>query len=150
LARAAVVRLTTPDGDNSLTERIRKLAASLPTPPPERYAPVRLLWIKAIIRAAFDYTLYKSHRDLKLRKFALDAERWLFEPSHLVNSLENICQALDINIELVRSFSRRVTREQVKKMEFLERTGGREPAKAFLAVLGTAVPDEEVEDDGDC
>lgn len=113
---------------------------------------MRLLWIKAIIRAAFDYALYKNHRDLKLRKFALDAERWLFEPSRLVNSLENICQSLDINIDLVRTFSRRVTREQVKKMEFLERAGSRDPAKAFLAVLGAAVPNEAddlEDDDGD-
>lgn len=110
---------------------------------------MRLLWIKAIIRAAFDFALYKSHRDLKLRKFALDAERWLFEPSRLVNSLENICQALDINIELVRTFSRRVTREQVKKMEFLERTGSRDTAKALLAVLGAEAPREERDEDED-
>lgn len=125
------------------------MASSLPAPPPERYAPVRLLWIKAIIRAAFDYALYRDHRDLKLRKFAIDAERWLFEPSLLINSLENICQSLDINIDLVRIFSRRVTREQVKKMEFLERAGSRDPSKVYLAVLGGAVPAVEEDDDGD-
>lgn len=98
--------------------------------------PIRLLWIKAIFRAAFDYALYRNHRDLKLRKFALDAERWLFEPSHLVNSLEHICHALDIDIEKIRVFSRKVTREQVKKMEFLERAGGKSSARALMEVLG--------------
>lgn len=110
---------------------------------------MRLLWIKAIIRAAFDYALYKGHRDLKLRKFALDAERWLFEPSRLINSLESICQALDINIDLVRTFSRRVTREQVKKMEFLERAGSRDSTRALLAVLGSAAPEESDAEDED-
>ncbi len=138
-----------PDGDGHVVAQIRRLAASLPSPPPERYAPVRLLWIKAIIRAAFDYALYRDHHDLKMRKFALDAERWLFEPSRLINSLENICQSLDIDIDLVRIFSRRVTREQVKKMEFLERAGNRDPARAFLAVLGAPLPETAEDDDGD-
>jgi len=84
-----------------------------------------------------------------MRKFALDAERWLFEPSNLVNGLESMCQAMDIDIELVRGFSRRVTREQVKKMEFLERAGTRDQTKMFLAVLGAPVPSLETEDDGD-
>lgn len=111
---------------------------------------MRLLWIKAIIRAAFDYALYRDHRDLKMRKFALDAERWLFEPSHLINSLENICHALDIDVDLVRGFSRRVTREQVKKMEFLERAGTRDPARALLVVLGSPLPKSGDEgEDGD-
>lgn len=126
------------------------MAASLPAPPPERYAPVRLLWIKVIIRAAFDYALYRDHRDLKLRKFALDAERWLFDPSQLVNSLDNICHALDINVDLVRTFSRRVTREQVKKMEFLERTGTRDSTKVLLVVMGGPGPVvHEEADDGE-
>ncbi len=110
---------------------------------------MRLLWIKAIIRAAFDFALYKDHRDLRLRKFAVDAERWLFEPSRLVNSLESICQALDINIDFVRTFSRTVTREQVKKMEFLERSGNRDSTRAFLTVLGSTPPETEEGEDED-
>jgi len=42
-----------------------------------------------------------------------------------------------------------VTREQVKKMEFLERTGSRDSTKAFLAVLGSSSSRDEEGEDGD-
>lgn len=102
--------------------------------------PIRLLWIKTIFRAAFDYALYRDHRDLKLRKFALDAERWLFEPSHLVNSLEHVCSGLEIDIEKIRRFARQVTREQVKKLEFLERTGGKHASATLLKIVTPTNP----------
>ena len=53
--------------------------------------PCRVLWVKSIIRAAYDYALWKDASDLKLRKFAMDAAKWLFEPSSLFNGFENLC-----------------------------------------------------------
>lgn len=77
----------------------------------------------------------------------------MFEPSHLMNGLESICHILSINVDLVRGFSKRVTRDQVKKMEFLERAGSKDSTKALLALLsgsnGKYVEAEEEDDDAD-
>jgi hypothetical protein len=89
----------------------------------EKYLPYRVLWVKVIIRAAFDYTLWKDSKDFKLRRHALDAERWFFSESSLVNSFTKICEVLKIDPEHIRECVRRLTRDQVKKMEFKEREG---------------------------
>lgn len=89
---------------------------------PERYVPYRLLWAKVIIRAAFDYALWKESKDVRLKKCAEEAGRWLFEPSTLVNSFETICHMFDLPAELLRGYAKKLTREGVKKIEFRERT----------------------------
>lgn len=90
---------------------------------PERYVPYKVLWAKAIIRASYDYALWKDSKDLRLRKFAQDAEKWLFEPSTLELSFENICYAFDFPVERIRSRTRKLTKDDVKKLEFRERHG---------------------------
>lgn len=100
---------------------------------PERYVPYRLLWVKVIIRAAYDYALWKESKDLRLKKYAQDAEKWLFDPSELVNSFENICYLFDLDIDEIRRYARALTREEVKKLEFRERQG-KDP---LLAALGS-------------
>lgn len=89
----------------------------------ERYLPYRVLWAKVIIRATYDYALWKDSPDLRLRKFAEDAEKWLFEPSDLELSFENICFAFDFPAEKIRQKTRTLTRNDVKKLEFRERQG---------------------------
>lgn len=89
----------------------------------ERYLPYRILWAKVIVRAAYDYALWKDSSDLRLRKFAQDAEHWLFEPSDLELSFENICFAYDFPVERIRRKTRTLTRDDVKKLEFRERQG---------------------------
>ncbi len=89
----------------------------------KRYGPYRVLWIRVFIRAAFDYAQYKAARDIKLRKHAEDAAKWLFSESKLFNGFPNICESLDLPIELLRKVARRMTKDDVKKMEYLERDG---------------------------
>lgn len=87
----------------------------------DRYSSLRLLWIKVVIRAASDWVLYRESKNIKLRRWAEDAYRWLFEPSDLFNSLDNICYLFNLDKTLIRDFATNLTRDQVKKMEFLER-----------------------------
>jgi len=100
---------------------------------------IRLLWIKVILRAAYDWVLYRNSKSHIAKKIAEDAHRWLFNPpkekisivigntTRLVehqefNSLENICDAIDLDVDSVRKFARLLTRDAIKKMEFLDRS----------------------------
>jgi hypothetical protein len=96
----------------------------------ERYLPIRILWAKVIIRATYDYALWKDSKDMRLRKFAEDAERWLFEPSDHELSFENICFAFDFPVAKIRQKTRSLTRHDVKKLEFRERQGRPELGEA--------------------
>jgi hypothetical protein len=108
----------------------------------DRYSPYRLLWVKVIIRAAYDYALWKDSPELRLRKYAQDAERWLFEPSDLELSFESICFKFDLPIEKIREYAKNLTKDEVKKLEFRERHG-REPT------LTEPVEEELLEDGND-
>jgi hypothetical protein len=78
--------------------------------------------------------LWKDAKELKFRKYAQEAGKWLFETSFLTNGFENICRELDLNTEWVRRYARKLTKEDVKKLEFKEREG-----KDFLLLaLGAA------------
>ena len=100
---------------------------------------IRLLWIKVILRAAYDWVLYRNSRSHISKKIAEDAYRWLFNPpkekitiiisgsprtieQQEFNSLENICDSIDLDVDSVRKFARVLTRDAIKKMEFLDRS----------------------------
>lgn len=87
--------------------------------------PYRILWAKVIVRATYDYALWRNSDDIRLRRFADDAARWLFDPSDpdLELSFENICFAFDFPVDKIRKKTRALTREDVKKLEFRERQG---------------------------
>lgn len=101
--------------------RIIPIIVDPPACTAERYMPYRILWAKVIVRAAYDYALWKDAKDLRLRKFAEDAERWLFESSDLELSFENICFAFDFPVGHIRQRTKILTRDDVKKLEFRER-----------------------------
>ena len=111
---------------------------------PERYRPYRALLAKVIMRAAYDYALWRDSKDVRLRNYAKDAERWLFEDSTLLNGLLSICEILSVDPHKIRRYARALTRDQVKKLEFMEREG-RDPIQA---VLGPG-DDDELEACGD-
>lgn len=113
----------------------------------------RLLWIKVILRAAYDWVLYRSSKNSINRKIAKDAHSWLFESTttkHKIestngpqiiqvdffNSLENICGFLDLDIDIVRKFASTLTRDEIKKQEFLERASSKKKNLLFLNELG--------------
>ena len=87
-----------------------------------RYLPLKVLWVKVIIRAAADSVLYRDSKNIKLKRWAVDADRWLFGSSALFNSLESVCYHFDMDISRIRKFAKNLTRDSVKKMEFLERS----------------------------
>lgn len=74
-----------------------------------------------IVRAIFDWVAYKDASTLKQRKLSESAFRWLYHPNETFNSFENVCYHLDINPNRVRDWARKLTRDQVAKIEHLER-----------------------------
>lgn len=87
----------------------------------DRYAGIRLLLMKIIIRAMFDYASYKDHPRLERRKEAESARKWLFEKSHYPNSFENMCLMLNLNPKKIRERAAVMTKEDVAKIEFKDR-----------------------------
>jgi hypothetical protein len=57
------------------------------------------------------------------KKIADNAYIWLFMPSHLFNSFENICMSLDILPEGVRTWVRGLSKDDIEKIEHLDREG---------------------------
>lgn len=87
----------------------------------ERYAGHKALWMRVIIRAAFDLASYKNDPRIGLRKYADNAQKWLFDKSFLFNSFENVCSMLNLPPEPIRNWACSLTKEEVQKMEHLER-----------------------------
>lgn len=87
----------------------------------ERYSGHKALWLRVIIRAAFDLASYKNDPRLGLRKYADNAQKWLFDRSYLFNSFENVCIMLNLPPEPIRHWATSLTKEEVQKMEHLER-----------------------------
>ena len=94
-----------------------------PAGPDDRYAGVRALWAKVIIRAVFDWVTYRDSLKLQQRKLADNAEAWLFQPNELFNGFENVCKFLDVCPNMIRARARTMTKENVFKIEHRERDG---------------------------
>ena len=106
-----------------------------------RYAGIRALWMKVIIRAVFDWVTYRDSTKIDKLKYAESAHSWLFQKSFLFNSFENVCKHLDIDAEKVRSNARRMTKDDVAKIEHLERDYDEpEEEKPVLKRLKVAYP----------
>ena len=87
----------------------------------DSYSGPKALWMRVIVRAAFDLASYKNDNRLALRKYADNAHKWLFEKSFLFNSFENICAMLGLNPGPIRDWASGLTKEDVMKMEHLDR-----------------------------
>lgn len=87
----------------------------------DRYSGIRALWLKVIIRAIFDWVTYRDSTRLLQRKLADNAYEWLFKPSLLFNGFESICRYLDVDPDTVRERAKKMSREDVAKIEHLER-----------------------------
>ena len=96
--------------------------ALAPLGPDDRYAGIRALWLKVIIRAIFDWITYRDSTRLQQKKLAEQAYAWLFKPSQLFNSFDNVCRYLDIDPGVVRGRAMKMTRYDVAKIEHLERS----------------------------
>jgi len=78
-------------------------------------------WIKVVTRAAFDWVSYKESNKVDLKKLADEAYKWLFLPSNMSNSFEEVCSMLDLEVGTVRKWVQSLTKDQIAKMEHLER-----------------------------
>ena len=86
-----------------------------------RYAGVRALWMKVIIRAVFDWVTYRDSTKVDKKKYAEGAYAWLFQKNLLFNSFETVCRHLDLDPERIREQARKMTKDDVAKIEHLER-----------------------------
>ena len=86
-----------------------------------RYTGVRALWMKVIIRAVFDWVTYRDNTKVDKKKYAESAHDWLFNKNLLFNSFENICRNLDIDPQRIRSKALKMTKDDVAKIEHMER-----------------------------
>jgi len=87
----------------------------------DRYAGVRMLWIKVIIRAIYDWITYRDSTKFHFRKLAESAEIWMFQENHTFNSFDNICTYINLEPSKVRSRIKSMSKEDAKKIEFLDR-----------------------------
>ena len=87
----------------------------------DRYVGYRALWMKVIIRAAFDWVSYRDALKLEHKKEAERAHKWLFDGSELFNSFESVCHLVDLPPDKIRSWVKTLTKEHVAKIEHLER-----------------------------
>lgn len=85
------------------------------------YVGYRALWMKVIIRAAFDWVSYRDSLKMEQLKEAERAYKWLFAPNELFNSFENVCHLVDLPPEKIRFWVRSLTKAHVAKIEHLER-----------------------------
>ena len=92
----------------------------------DRYSGQRKLWGRVILRAIYDWVMYRDSPELKQRKLAENAETWLFKPSILFNGFDHVCEMLDIYPETVRKSAKTFTRDDVLKAEHVERSGRRD------------------------
>ena len=90
-------------------------------------AQCRALLLEIVLRAAYDWVMYRNHRRLLLKKNAQEAYAWLFvegpghpdwierekEGWHLFSFLA-ICDALDLNPAAVRKSVRKLTPQRIQ------------------------------------
>lgn len=110
----------------------------------DRYVGTRALWLKVIIRAVFDWVSYRESTDLQKLKLAESARNWLFEKSELFNGFENVCFQIDLAPEKVRTWARSISKEQVAKIEHLDRDSGGQSA-VEVKLLSETCRDEDEE-----
>ncbi len=105
---------------------VEKKAPVLPPDPPAEIGGCKALLLEIIRRAAYDWVLYRTHRVMNKRKLADDAFSWLFNEKkghpawteRLKNGKEitgfiSICEALDLDPDMVRAHVKRLTVENV-------------------------------------
>ena len=95
----------------------------------EKYVGVRTLWVKVIIRAVFDWVSYKDSQKIQQLKLAESAHGWLFKPSEVFNSFENVCFYLDMSPSNIRNWAQSLSPDQVLKIELSDRAPS--PKQAF-------------------
>ncbi len=107
----------------------------------DRYTGIRILWLKVIVRAMFDWVNHRDSLKLSQLKSAESAQSWLFGQSELFNGFESICANLGINPNWIRERAKKMTPDDVAKIEHLERVAG---LQAVAPLLLASENDDEV------
>jgi hypothetical protein len=101
--------------------------------PDDRYLCIRMLWFRAIILAIKEHHQFRRSSKLEEKRWARDAEIWLFQKSHLFNGFENICHHLNIDPDRLRNRIKTMSRDDIEilmsKIEFLDRRPGAVPLR---------------------
>jgi hypothetical protein len=127
------------------TPSLSKIPCDTPQRGSDRYVGYQALWIKVIIRAAFDWVSYRDSPKLELRKEAEKAYKWLFLPSTLFNSFENVCDLSGLPPDRLRRWVQSLTKAHVAKIEHLERESSTFALQeATKGVLEQLYEDEDV------
>jgi hypothetical protein len=105
----------------------------------ERFEGYKLIWYKVILRAVYDYVLYKDSKSPSLRRLAEGSYRWLYESDEKFrkkivkgreifldetpfNSFSNICELLSLDTDGIRKMASLLTRKDIRKIEFFQRS----------------------------
>lgn len=90
----------------------------------ERFESVRVLWVAVVQRAIFDYVTYKDSTTSRLD--FRTAERFLFSDD---GGLVDLCQVMGWPLQTMRRRAKAMTKNEVRKMDFRERTSIPESVK---------------------
>ena len=111
----------------------------------ERYTGMRAMWLKVMIRAAFDWVSYRDHRDPRKLRDAKEAEAWLFHGwGQGFNSFENLCRLLQVSPQGVRRWATSLSKDQITKIEHLDRVGSARRLKGSLEKLRVIFDEESL------
>ena len=83
----------------------------------------KALLLKMLIRAMYDMTMYLDSNDKELREIGEDAREWLFGDKRGRFSLSQVASTLGLSKELIRYRTRLMTKDDVRKVEYLVRGG---------------------------
>ena len=83
----------------------------------DRYAGIRVLWLKIIVRAISDLILYRGVPDLAKRRDAETASIWMFQPHVCFNGFENVCHMLDVDPDKIRARTRSLSKREAENLE---------------------------------
>lgn len=80
------------------------------------------LWAAVIRRAAVDWVLYRHHKSMKLRRWGIDADLWLFQEddTKTLCGFKSVCAALNLDHDLVRSKIKALTEDEARRLRGME------------------------------
>jgi hypothetical protein len=88
------------------------------TPLSPDYAPYRRLWSRVVLRAVADIVtegIVQHSKDYR-RQDVIDARAWIYGPSQALNSFERVCAIANIDPDRLRSWLKRLSREDKKRI----------------------------------
>ena len=108
----------------------------------DRYSGIRILWIRVIQRAIFDWVSYQDSTIKSKKSDAKSAYKFLFTDK---DGLDYLCDVLCIDKDKFRHRASTMTKDEITKIEHLERTPHREEEEDVEKEF--ALEDDDKDDD---